>query len=468
MQKKTWLYNELLLIILYVSLFILTSSYRLNFLIWLVNVPLLLLVYKKPLKRAALLALPPSILAVTISFTWVIEYSWSAYILSSIVFSSFLFLFAIAFDIMSGKIKGCLQIFVAPFIYSALMFIYSFSTINSYWADWSMFQPMMAPLIWLVGSEGITFLIVLMHSIIAFYLIKKDRKILATGILLALIVIGSFVYSYNAKPEGKKVKVALLQGNFIKDWEWRSLNAKSIIFDVYENLSIEASKNNPGLIVWPEYAIADEILNDKASMGRLSNLAKKAKSYLIIGTLRWKGGFYEDERNRNDIALVFSPNGELIGEYNSIKPIPFERWVLPGNETNIFSTDLGNFGVSLCYEETQKIQKDFSAKGAQFLVSMANNLKLDYTAGFYLTSLYTNLRAAENSKYLIRTTNTGITKIVNPYGKVEAQLQPYARGILIGDIYLNNRTTFYTRYGNLILYIVLVVLGISFIREIKK
>ncbi|MEK6828070.1 MAG: hypothetical protein AABX78_01855, partial [Nanoarchaeota archaeon] len=65
-------------------------------------------------------------------------------------------------------------------------------------------------------------------------------------------------------------------------------------------------------------------------------------------------------------------------------------------------------------------------------------------------------------------TNTGITKIVNPYGKVEAQLEPYTRGILIGDIHLNNRTTFYTNYGNLILHIVLILLGILFLMETKK
>jgi apolipoprotein N-acyltransferase len=156
----------------------------------------------------------------------------------------------------------------------------------------------------------------------------------------------------------------------------------------------------------------------------------------------------------------------LIGEYNSIKPVPFERWVSPGNKTNIFNTNIGNFGVSLCYEETQDTAKDFSSKGAQFLISLANNQKLDYTPGFYLISLYPNLRAAENGKYLIRATNTGITKIVNPYGKVEAQLAPYTRGILIGDIYLNEKTTFYTKYGDLILYVVLVVFGILFLKEL--
>lgn len=192
------------------------------------------------------------------------------------------------------------------------------------------------------------------------------------------------------------------------------------------------------------------------------------KSYLVLGSLRWHNDFYGDERQRSDVALVFGPDGGLAGEYKSMIPIPFEKWVVPGNETNIFDSDMGIFGVSLCYEETQDVAKEFSQKGAQFLASLANNQKLDGTPGIYLTSLYSNLMAAENGKYLIRATNTGITKIVNPYGKVEAQSEPYKKGILIGDIYLNSKTTFYTMYGNLILNIALIVLAILFIRGIKN
>ena len=465
-SKKRELYKELFLIILYVILFVLTSSYKLDFLIWLVNVPLLILIYNKPLKKAVMLATPPSILAVTISFTWVAKYTLNAYVLSSTIFSSFLIIFALAFNVLSKRIRGYLQIFIAPVVYSILLIVYSFSLINSYWADWAMFQPMMAPLIWLVGSNGITFLIVLMHSVIAFYFLKKDKKILITGIFILLIVLGNVIYSYNAKPQGQKIKVALLQGNFQESWEWRNINAKSLIFNVYRNLSIEASKSNPDIIVWPEYSIADDLLKDKNLMDRISNLAKKTDTYFIVGTLRFYNTFYKNERERNDIALVFSPDGKLIGEYNSVKPVPFEQWVLPGNDTHVFNTNIGNFGISLCYEETQEIAKDFSMKGAEFLVSLANNQRLDHTYGFYLINLYASLRAAENGKYLVRATNTGITKIVNPYGKVEAQVQPYTRGILIGNIYLNDKATFYTKHGNLILYIVLSVLGFIIIKDI--
>lgn len=118
--KKREFLKGLFLTASFIALFILTSSYNLDFLIWLVNVPLLLLVYGKPLKKAALLALPLTVLAVFISFTWVVEYSWSAYLLSSVLFSGFLFLFAVFFNILSKNINGYFKIFAAPFIYSCI------------------------------------------------------------------------------------------------------------------------------------------------------------------------------------------------------------------------------------------------------------------------------------------------------------------------------------------------------------
>ena len=447
------------LIFFYIVLFFLTSFYRFNFLIFFVNVPLIILIYLKPLRRVILISLFSSALAASISLNWVIKYSFSAYFVSVAIFSSFIFIFAIAFNLLSKRVTNYLKIFIAPFLHLVLMFIYDFSLINSYWADWSMFQPTMAPVIWFVGSYGVTFLIVLIQSIIAFFVIEKNRKVLMTGIIIIIFVSMNLIYSYNAKPQGQKIKVALLQGNINESWNWRKVNSKGIILDTYENLSIEASKNNPGIILWPEYALVEDVVSDDKLFQRVSNIAKKTKSYLVVGSLKWHPTFYKNERELNDVALIFNPDGQLIGDYIALKPLPFEKRVLPGNEAKVFNTTLGKFGIALCYEETQKIAKEFTLQGANFLISLANNQKLKDTQGFYLANLYSNLRAAENGKYLIRVTNNGITKVVNPYGKTEIQLKPYKKGILIADIYTNNKVTFYANHGNLIVYGILIILS---------
>ena len=461
--------KEAFLVVFFVLLFFLTSFFGLWLLIWLVGIPLLALVYNKPIKRSFFLSLAVSFIAVSISFTWVINYSLYVYLLSVIVFSSFLVLFALIFSLVSKKLKGFLKIFVAPFVFSVLMLVYSLSPINSYWADWSMFNPLAAPLIWFIGSEGITFIIILFYSSVLFSIVEKNRIAFLAAVLIVVVMGASYLYSHNAQPYGEKIKVALIQGNFPQTWEWRNENAKGIVFDSYKKLSLVASIENPDIIIWPEYAIADDFLDDEDFFEKVADISIQTDAYLVLGTVRFLDGFSDGRRNRNNIAVVFSPEGEMLGEYNSVSPLPFDKEVIKGDSISSFDTKIGNFGVSLCYEETQNdIARKLSKYGSGFLISMANEAVLDNSSGFNLISRYPDLRAAENGKYLLRVTNTGITKIVNPYGKIEKSIEPYRQGILIGEIYSNEKTRFYSAYGNLILYIVLALLGLLFIGNLRK
>jgi len=409
-----------------------------------------------------------AIMVSVISFLWVLSYNWFVYILSISTFTIFLILFAVFFNITSKNVKSHLQIFIAPFIYSILMIVFLLGPLKNYWADWSVFHSTLAPLIWFVGSNGITFLIILMNSILAFIIIKYDKKVAITGLVLFFIILGNHLYSQTAIPEGQPVRVALLQGNFDLGWSWRHENAKGIILDTYENMSYKAAKENPEIIIWPEYALADDITKDDKVMERLSSIAQQTNSYLVLGTLRFFDTYYKNERNLNDIAIVFGPDGSLIGEFVSVKPLSFDPWVIPGNESKVLSTSVGNVGILMCFEETQGVAKDFSRAGAQFIIDLANNQRLSYTSGMLLSSRFSDLRAAETRKYFIRVTNTGITKIINPYGKIESQLQPYTRDYLIGNVYLNDNLTFYSKYGNLILYLVLFLLGSMFLKDIFR
>ncbi|MBL7055538.1 hypothetical protein ISS07_01355 [Candidatus Woesearchaeota archaeon] len=460
MAGKKREFADIFLIFLFVLLFFLTSSFDLSFLIWLVNIPLLVAVYGKSLKKTLLLSGVGSLIAVSLSFRWVMNYSFEVYLFSVITFFSFLVLFFIIFNVLTKKIRGSLQVFVAPFVYSVLMIIYQFGPMDNYWANWAMFNPMAAPLIWFVGSLGITFIIILFHSVLAFYLIKKDKKMLFFVIFIAIVMFGSFVYSFHADAKGKDIGVALIQGNYMQSWDWRNENAKGSILDSYLNLTTQASAKKPKMVVWPEYAIADDFLDDKNTINKISSIANKTESYIVVGTVRFVGPEIEPFRKRNNIALVFSPSGEIFGEYNSVSPLPFDKEVVKGSDIETFESDIGVFGIFLCYEETQKeIAKEEASMGAEFLIVMANEAILDHSSGFELISRYSNLRAAENGRYLLRATNTGITKIVSPYGKTTEKIEPYKPGILYGKIMLNKNKTFYSKFGDLILYLVLIILG---------
>jgi apolipoprotein N-acyltransferase len=103
------------------------------------------------------------------------------------------------------------------------------------------------------------------------------------------------------------------------------------------------------------------------------------------------------------------------------------------NSNNILETEKSSITVGLCFEEL-KI-RSFNGD-SDFIISSVNNQFFDDTTGLELVSQFSRLIAAENKKYLVRSSNTGITQIVDPYGKVINQIDPNQEKILIENIYI--------------------------------
>jgi apolipoprotein N-acyltransferase len=62
------------------------------------------------------------------------------------------------------------------------------------------------------------------------------------------------------------------------------------------------------------------------------------------------------------------------------------------------------------------------------------------------------VRAVENRRYEVRTANTGISAIIDPYGRVEGATPIGRRMVLDGKAYFRTDQTFYTRHGDVFAY----------------
>jgi apolipoprotein N-acyltransferase len=58
-------------------------------------------------------------------------------------------------------------------------------------------------------------------------------------------------------------------------------------------------------------------------------------------------------------------------------------------------------------------------------------------------------RAVENGKYLVRAANTGITAVVDPWGRVLERTRLFDTTALVRDVPFVSGQTFYTRHGDL-------------------
>jgi apolipoprotein N-acyltransferase len=169
---------------------------------------------------------------------------------------------------------------------------------------------------------------------------------------------------------------------------------------------------------------------------------------------------------------MLSPGGELVLRYHKIQLVPFGEYVplqplltlggrlsaklveqvadfTPGVEAAVGEVDGRRIGGFICYESVfPQLVRRFSAGGAELLVNMTNDAWYGRTSAPYQHLAMSVFRAVENRRTLVRAANTGITAIVDPFGRVVEKTALFGRTVLVGDVDVVSARTFYTRHGD--------------------
>lgn len=450
------------LILISVFLFFLVS-HEYYFLIYVSFVPLFLAIYRKSLKETVSGAIFFSILMLVFFFEWMVGWSLNYQLYYFFIFSvmciSFFLIFLAAVNFSSKKTKTLFFVFSVPFFWILLQKIYS-SFGAGLWAEPSLFSPVLAPLTWFVGSIGISFLIILFNICIAVLFIKKERKVLFLLLFLVVVLFSSYFYASAQAESGDTIKIALIQGNFPQPWGWRVDNVEEII-SVYEELTLRAAQSKPDIIVWPEYAVIKDIGHDKKTYSKISRISKEANTTLIVGAIKYAENFSK----YTNTAFIFSGEGKLIGNYDSVEPFLFDEYAVKSTEmASVFDAEGRRFKIIACNEETiNGLRGLYLNNDGEFIVSIANNQGAG--RGLEVLSLYSRLRASETRKSIARATNTGTTQIIDSYGRVVKRIKQEERNILIGEVHLNKYKTFYSKYGDIPLFVFIAVLLVFLIKR---
>ncbi|MDR2123315.1 MAG: apolipoprotein N-acyltransferase [Flavobacteriaceae bacterium] len=115
----------------------------------------------------------------------------------------------------------------------------------------------------------------------------------------------------------------------------------------------------------------------------------------------------------------------------------------------------------ICYESIYgEYVGEYVKKGANVLVIMTNDSWWSNSQGHKQLLAYSRLRAIETRRDIARSANSGISAFINQRGDIVKKLGYGQRGALRGEVNLNSTHTFYTRYGDLIARIALILAGI--------
>ncbi len=418
-----------------------------EFLIWFAFVPLLIAIHQWPTVKSVLGGLAVGILFFAGLLYWITYYELRIFVIVISLVTPFFGLFALFTKWISRKFKNeVLLIFAPPIAWSAVAFLYSLTPLEIIGDQIAFIQaPLFPGIVRLTGISGITFLILLANSLIARWLIRKD-KTTGVGIFAMALILMLGVFS-PAPVKTNPIKVALIQHNFPIPSDWRFIHRKDVII-TYEK-AIRDLGSTVDLIVFPQYGLPIDVLREPQW---LNGLAKLANTSILLGTYipKLPGGKI-GEGEQFDTALLFSPQ-RAVQDYRAMTPPPFRKiGQIRGTKRAPLFLDNTKIGVMLCYEDTRPREgKMWIKNGAEILVALSNPGHFLGTPLPRYHLLHDRIRAIETGRYVIRASPNGFSAIIDPKGKILTQSKLSEEKILKGVVYPLNKMTPFAKSGTLL------------------
>jgi apolipoprotein N-acyltransferase len=103
------------------------------------------------------------------------------------------------------------------------------------------------------------------------------------------------------------------------------------------------------------------------------------------------------------------------------------------------------------------VLREFERAGADLIVNLSNDAWFGPTHYAEMHLAHAPFRAVELRRFVVRGTNTGISAVVDPHGRVTARAGLFEEGVLAAEVRTQARETFYARHGDAPLFALLGV-----------
>ncbi len=261
------------------------------------------------------------------------------------------------------------------------------------------------------------------------------------------------------------------------------------------NLSSDATKQGSRLIIWPEFSVP---LCFSCSYNiypefkyELSRFAQESGATLLLGTNETV--MFQQLPHYYNTTLCLHPDLSMsqyykihlvpFGEYTPYKKVFFfiEKMthaigeLSSGNAFVLHQFEGKKFGTPICYEIIfPNLVRKFVKKGADFLVTITNDGWYGNSSAPYQHFAIAVVRAVENRRFLLRSATTGVSGIIDPYGRILSRTEIMTQTYLTETIAPMKTITPYTRYGDffplasLTLGIVFLILALAIRKNDNK
>jgi apolipoprotein N-acyltransferase len=309
--------------------------------------------------------------------------------------------------------------------------------------------PRLAPI---TGVYGLSFVLAMTATALALVILRRPRKQLAPLAILPLLVL------LPALPESTPARelVQVLQTNIDTEALWTTES-----FADMEQRFAALSLDEPApLMVWPE-APAPFYPSRPTFHDYIARIAQTAHAPLLMS-----GIAYTSTGAPLNSAFLIDSTGTIVDRYDKIQLVPFGEYVpnafnwvnritgdagdfVPGTRVVTFPLNGHRLGAFICYESAfPSLVRRFALDGAEVLMNLSNDGYFGGSAAREQHLSLVRMRAAENSRWILRATNDGITAMIDPAGRITQTLPQYKEVSEVMRFNYSRELTLYTRYGD--------------------
>jgi apolipoprotein N-acyltransferase len=319
----------------------------------------------------------------------------------------------------------------------------------------------------------------------AMALLAGRQRLVAAAATIAMIAAvslwGAMRLSSGTLTSGTPIKIGLIQGNIAQTDKWNPARA-GMILDRYLRLSRQAFEQGAEFIMWPE-ASTPFFFEEDPTGNVIRDLARSVGRPMLLGSDEIDDA---DPPRTYNSAFMLDRGGATAAVYRKIHLVPFGEYVpfqrvlffvgplveavsafSRGTRVTMLPVDGHMVSTAICYEVTYPaLAREAVQQGSEMLTTITNDAWYGESSAAFQHFEMAAMRAIEQGRYLARSANTGISGIIDPYGRVLVKTQVFETVAVVAEARFVQAKTVYARIGDVVAYlamaIIVLALAVSF------
>lgn len=320
----------------------------------------------------------------------------------------------------------------------------------------------------LLGALGISAIMFLLAGLILLSVLEPLKAKYLASASIALLLVGQLLSFVNwSQPVSDNLKVSLLQLSVTQDKKWLAELKEPSMSWYYQQTKLLPDSD---IVIWPETAIPSFIERVQPYWNQLKQMAKESDTSILAGV------FMRDTETGRYYNSIVSTEGDFyqkkhlvpLGEYMPFRAIfevlrqyvkfPMSDIANGPDDQTLMKVAGHEVGASICFEDVFDRDIRSSLPQAKFLVNVSNDAWFKDSAEPYQHHQIARMRAMESARYLLRSTNTGVSAVIGPKGEEIVTSKLFERTTISAEIRAMTGMTPYVFWGNF--PVILLALGL--------